>query len=107
MKPVQSPTNRWEDSHGTIEKEKNRIKRDIASMNIKDDTTSTTGPVTAMHARNNDHDRGKIETFNVNGTKIATVFDSCSPVTTVRHDVIAETTSLRLSTETQRIKVTK
>ena len=95
MKPVQSPSNHWEDSHGTIEKEKNQIKR-VASMNMKDDTTSTTGLVTVMHERINDHDRGEIETTNVNGTKIATVFDSCSPVTTVRHYAIAETKIIKI-----------
>ena len=60
-------------------------------MNTKDDVTNTTGLDTIMHEGINNHGRGKVETTYVNGNKIATIFDSCSPVTVVRHNVIAET----------------
>ena len=60
-------------------------------MNTKDDVTNTTGLDTIMHEGINNHGRGKVETTYVNGDGIATTFDSCSPVTVVRHNVIAET----------------
>ena len=75
-------------------------------MNMKDDITNTTGLDTIMHEGINNHGRGKVETTY--GNKIATIFDSCSPVTVVRHDVIADTKIVEIklrNTEDQGYKI--
>ena len=88
MKSVKYPSNHWKDPHGTVEKE--NVKRVIASLDVKDNTVSETGIITVIQGRVSDSNQGELETTDIEGTKILTVFDSCSPVSTVRHDAIAE-----------------
>ena len=57
---------------------------------MEDNTSNDTGIITFIKKRTSGDDQGNHINTYFNGTEISTVFDTCSPISTLKHNVTTE-----------------
>ena len=84
------------DDDSTV-KEVKQTEEFAAAVKMKDDGTNATAHDTIMHERVKNYGQTEVGKTYVNGNKVATVFDSCSSMTVIKHNIIAESDVIEIN----------
>ena len=86
----QPSSDTWEKCHGDVDEAPRRCPL-FDSSEMENNTSSVTGIITVIKKRISGNDQGNHINTYFNGTEISTIFDSGSPISTMKHNMATET----------------